>query len=44
MRPSQGWGFGLCLGVVGKFEPEPEPGKPKSLTAIKHVFGRDRIN
>ena len=22
MRPSRGWGFDLCLGVVGKIEPE----------------------
>ena len=52
MRPFLGWKFDLCLGVVGKIEPEVSGfnffsfffSGAEVANSYKLVFGRDGIN
>ena len=49
MRPSRGWGFDFCLGVVGKIEPEVSGfnfffSVAELANSYEHVFRRDGIN
>ena len=43
-RPSRRWGFDLCLGVVGKIEPEVSGSFFFSGAEVANMFRRDGIN